>query len=63
MTSVTPFISERVLRSNRRVARRIAALPFAQIARHFNDVRPFLDGTDLCSRGLKRRSFRGGAQR
>ncbi len=60
MTTIGPFISQRILYSNRRVARRVAALSCAQIARQFNDVRSFLDGTDLCSRGLGQGRRQGG---
>jgi hypothetical protein len=52
MTTIGPFISQRILYSNRRVTRRVGALSYPQIARQFNDVRSFMDGTDLCSRGL-----------
>ena len=61
MISFSLFVSSQFLHSNRRVARRVAALSHLQIARQFNDVQSFLDGTDLCSRGLRRGRRQGGS--
>jgi len=60
MTTICPSVSRRIQHSNRRVARRVAARSYLQNGRQFNDVRSFLDGTDLCSRGLGQGRRQGG---
>lgn len=60
MTATTSFTSLRVVTLDRRVARRIAAVSHPQNAYQSGDVRSFLDGTDLCSRGLAHGRQRGG---
>jgi hypothetical protein len=53
MINCNRFVLGQIQQTDRRVARRVAAVSFAPKDRQFKRSELFVDGTDLCSRGLE----------